>query len=160
MNSAVTIDTSAWWKVIVCPWTSGHPTRMDSVNWVILTIFSIPKILKHRKDPFTGLPRWNNIYHANRWIEIEEKDYRRIDAMWPDILTKFSSRCFGETALSAILNLAEPFIWTFIFVNNVKRAESCQWKNIYLFIWFNEPSYNESLRSTAWVKPRFRLDLV
>ena len=27
--------------------------------------------------------------------------------MWPDILTKFSSRCFGETALSAILNLAE-----------------------------------------------------
>ena len=30
--------------------------------------------------------------------------------MWPDILTKFGSRCFGETALSAILNLAESFI--------------------------------------------------
>ena len=117
MNSAVTIDTSAWWKVIVCRWTSGHPTRMDtgSVNWVILTIFSIPKILKHRKDPFTGLPRWNNIYHVNRWIEIEEKDYGRIDAMWPDILTKLSSRCFSETALSTILNLAEfiyLFLWT------------------------------------------------
>ena len=30
--------------------------------------------------------------------------------MWPDILTKLSSRCFSETALSTVLNLAESFI--------------------------------------------------
>ena len=33
--------------------------------------------------------------------------------MWPDILTKLSSRCFSETALSTILNLAE-FIYLFL----------------------------------------------
>ena len=31
---------------------------------------------------------------------------------------------FNKTASQTILNLAVPFIWTFIIVNSVKRAES------------------------------------
>ena len=154
MNSVMTVDTSAWWKVIVCLWMSGHPTRMDSgsVNWVILTIFNIPNILRHRKDSFTGLPRWNNSYHANRWKEIEDKNSERIERIWSAILTKFRSRCFSETA-------SRIFYLNIYFCEKRQEGRKLIVEE-HLFISFNQPSDRESLRSTACVKPRFGLDLV
>ena len=38
--------------------------------------------------------------------------------------TKKVSPLFNESASLTILNFAESFVWTFIFVNSVKRAES------------------------------------
>ena len=34
-----------------------------------------------------------------------------------------------------IFNLAKPLIWTFIFVNSVKKAVSEQWRDIFSIKW-------------------------
>ena len=68
-------------------------------------------------------------------------------------------RLFNKTAFKTFFNLVEPFIWTVIFVNIIKRAEPNRRKT---FISLNQPSYREYLgaKLTACVKPRFGLDLL
>ena len=70
---------------------------------------------------------------------------------------KQSLAVIWQTAFLTISNLTEPFTWTSIFVNSVKRAQADRGNNIYFIkstLLQNIPEAHCSRETAVWVWPR------